>query len=369
MTKIFQIVSSINLGGAENLTFNLIDQCSLLHPGKFEFIMVELYATKSFYAYRKKVELRSKGIRVITLGGTSKRTSLPIAPFNLLYHIQKEKPQVIHSHTDLPDFVLSLALKMRSLKTVKIVRTIHNTELWSDHQDVGRVVESSFKEDKIIGVSHAALNAYYKIRDAYRLPISSKSLVIYNGCPTPKKESHHFKLDPQRINVAFCGRFVRQKGVDILVDVIQKLDKKIKDRILFHFVGDGPYKELVSNLAAQNDNVLMYGAVSNLAGKIYDFDFLIVPSRFEGLGLISIESSLSGVPVIAARAPGLDETLPPDWPLFFDLDNTSELEDIFEKIIDTGFDKQHLKTVALNYVSKKFSMKEMAVGYSSIYLD
>src|SRR5688572_20386385 len=130
MTKIFEIITSVNLGGAENLTFNLVDQCSALHPGKFEFVIIELYATKSFYAYRKKVELRSKGVKVITLGGTSKRSSLPIAPFNLLNHIRKEKPHIIHSHTDLPDFVLSLALKMRRLKKIKIIRTIHNTQLW-----------------------------------------------------------------------------------------------------------------------------------------------------------------------------------------------------------------------------------------------
>ena len=152
------------------------------------------------------------------------------------------------------------------------------------------------------------------------------------------------------------------------MDVIEKLDKKFDAKICFHFVGDGPLKEKVTTLANERKNVLMYGAVGNLAGKIYDFDYLIVPSRFEGLGLISIESSLSKVPVIAAKAPGLDETLPEDWPLFFNLNRKDELVDIFEKIINAAFDHQQLQEDAFTFVSKKFSMVEMAAGYSSIYL-
>jgi glycosyltransferase involved in cell wall biosynthesis len=368
MIKIFEIITSVSLGGAENLTINLVDQCSLLHPDKFEFVIVELYASKSLYALRKKVELRSKGVRVITLGGTNKRRSLLLAPFSLWHHIKKEKPQIIHSHTDLPDFVLSAVLKPVSLKNIKIIRTIHNTELWGDHNYIGKLVESSFREDTVIGVSQGALNAYNNLRTKYKLPISSKTSVIYNGCSIPKKDTHHFKLDNQKINIAFCGRFVYQKGVDILVEVIQKLNTRLKDRILFHFVGDGPDKNLFLKLAEHNENVLHYSPVSNLAGKIYGFDFLIMPSRFEGLPLLSIESSLSRVPVIASKAPGLDETLPPDWPLFFSLDNTTEIEIMFQKIMDSIFNIENLETSAFDYVAKKFSMEEMAKAYSTIYL-
>src|SRR5688572_26177795 len=195
MIKVFEIITSVNLGGAENFTFTLIDQCTQLHPGKFEFIVVELYASKTLYAYRKKVELRSKGVKVITLGGSTKRSSLPVAPITLLYHIQKEKPTVIHAHTDLPDLVLSLALKVKRSSSTKIVRTIHNTELWGDHRAIGKFVESSFKDDSIVGVSQAALSAYVTMRKNYNLPVSHDTRVIYNGCALPLRESHHFKLD------------------------------------------------------------------------------------------------------------------------------------------------------------------------------
>jgi glycosyltransferase involved in cell wall biosynthesis len=369
MIKIFEIISTIGLGGAENLTFNVVEQCSLRFAGKFQFVIIELYASKSFYSRRKKVDLRAKGVKIITLGGHDKRSSLIIAPFNLLRYIKKEKPQIIHSHTDLPDFVLGLVLKLNSLKNIKIVRTIHNVELWSEYHYIGKLVESSFIEDAVIGVSKGAIDSYCKIRNKYKLPVSSKRKTIYNGCSIPNREIHHFKLDSKRINIAFCGRFVYQKGIDILVRFIETLDSKIKDKILFHFIGDGMYKDLVLKLVERNENVVIYSPVSSLASKIYGFDYLIMPSRFEGLGLISIESSLSGVPVIAAKVPGLDETLPENWPLFFNLDNSLEIENILQSIVNAEFNRERLKTIAYEYVSNKFSMEEMIKGYADIYLN
>lgn len=368
MIRIFEIISSVSLGGAENVVFTLVDKCSDLHPGKFEFVVVELYASKSVYALRKKVELRSKGVRVITLGATSKRSSLLMAPFSLLYHIKKEKPSIIHAHTDLPDFVLGIAQKIKRLKGIKIIRTIHNTELWTDHPGVGKFVESSYKEDVIVAVSKAALNAYVNLRKKNHLPVSSTSLVIYNGCSVPIRESHHFRLDPKRVNIAFCGRYFYQKGIDVLVKFLEEHTDDYKESILFHFVGDGPYKDSVLNLASKHDNVIAYGSVVNLSRKIYDFDFLIMPSRFEGLGLISLESTLSKVPVIAAKAPGLDETLPADWPLFFNLDRSEELQAVLEKIAKRDYSKENLQDIAFTYVAEKFSIKEMIAGYSAIYL-
>jgi glycosyltransferase involved in cell wall biosynthesis len=50
----------------------------------------------------------------------------------------------------------------------------------------------------------------------------------------------------------------------------------------------------------------------DLAGRLRSFDAIVMPSRFEGLGLVAIEALCAGVPVLATNAPGLNEALP-DW--------------------------------------------------------
>jgi glycosyltransferase involved in cell wall biosynthesis len=70
---------------------------------------------------------------------------------------------------------------------------------------------------------------------------------------------------------------------------------------------------------------------------------MIMPSRFEGLVLIPIESLLSKVPVIAAFAKGLSETLPLDWSLQFQLENEQELMSVFDNIKNNKYDLTQLK--------------------------
>ena len=372
MSKIFQLINSIQLGGAEIVAFNLAEFCKSDSGNEFEFVVVELHQTKEKYSVQKKRELLSKNIRIISLSKRSKRFSLLIGPLLLAYYLMKEKPDIVHSHTDLPDFVLSNTMRIFSflnIKTPKIVRTIHNTELWSTHSKIGKYTEKTFLNDRIVAVSEAALNSYNKSRLKYSQPTSEYQQIIYNGCVIPKRKEHPFKIDADKINIAFCGRFENQKGIDVLIERIEVLNKKFREVFIFHIIGSGTYLHEVLHLAKRYANVLVYDAEPNVADKLYAFDFLIMPSRFEGLALMSIEASFSKVPLIAAFAPGLTETYPNDWPLKFHLENEEELLNIFEKISKHEYDLETLKNQVYLFVKQKFSHKGMIDAYSKLYLE
>jgi glycosyltransferase involved in cell wall biosynthesis len=372
MSKIFQLINSIQLGGAEIVAFNLAEYCKSNTSSDFEFVVVELHQTHEAYSMEKKKELLSKKIRIISLSKSSKRLSLFIGPFSLAYQLLKEKPDIVHSHTDLPDFVLSNIVRLFSILRIKtpiIVRTIHNSELWATHQKLGKYTETAYVNDRIVGVSEAALNSYNNLRLKNDLPVSNFQQIIYNGCSIPQKKEHPFKLDKDKINIAFCGRFEKQKGIDVLIERVKVINKKFNGVFLFHIIGSGTYLPNVLKLSTDYTNVLVYDAVPNVADKLYAFDFVIMPSRFEGLALMSIEASFSKVPLIATIAPGLNETLPMDWPLQFHLENEEELLRIFEKINNHEYDFETLKNQVYLYVTQKFSHKGMIDAYSKLYLE
>lgn len=303
MSNIFQLISSIQLGGAENVAFDLAEHSGKELQGKPEIIIVELYATRNEYAKSKKEELKSRNIRVITLYNGSKRESLVFAPLSLLSLIKKEKPLIIHSHTDLPDFVLATTIRLIRFFRIKrphVVRTIHNTQLWRSHHKLGRFTESAFGEEYIVSVSSYAMAAYEQLRKKYDLPISNNRQIIYNGCVVPKQSPHPFKIDHQKINIVFCGRFEDYKGMETLIQAIPEIENLFPSRFLFHLIGNGSYKKQLQKLVRENNNVLLYSPVNNVSTMFYGFNYLWMPSHFEGLALISIESSFSGVPVIAS---------------------------------------------------------------------
>lgn len=368
--KIFQLISSINLGGAENIAFLLSEQCLVDSSTLAEFTIVELYRSQTDYADAKRIELQEKKIKTYSLFKGSKRLSLVFAPFALLWGIKKEKPTIIHSHTDLPDCVLASTIRLMNLFNMtipKIIRTIHNTELWPTHPRIAQYTESTFQNDVIVGVSKAALEAYFKIRKENKLPISSQNKVIYNGCNLSSKKESQFLINKKKINIAFCGRFEAQKGIDILLKRILKINSIFENQFVFHLIGNGSYRSEVLKLTETTNNVFLYDSVNNISDKLYVFDFIIMPSRFEGLGLVSIEASLSKVPVIASKAAGLNETLPCNWSLLFDLDSEEELLEIFVKIVNNEFDMEQLKDAAFGFANQKFTVSSMIQDYNIIY--
>lgn len=372
MITIYQLISSIQLGGAENVAFQLSEHCETKSSDSFKFTVLELYKTRNNYAEEKKKILAEKGIDTLTLFKGSKRASMFFAPLKLFYLLWKNKPAIVHSHTDLPDFVLATSLRILSFFNIKkpaIARTIHNTELWSTHPRFAKYTESAFHNDYIASVSLGALNAHEKLRLTSKLLVSPYQTVIYNGCKIPEKREHPFKIDKYKINIAFCGRFEVYKGIDTLISVIKKLNALHPDVFVFHIIGNGSYLKDILNLQKKHANVYVHDSVPNISDKLYAFDFLFMPSHFEGLPLVSIESSFAKVPVIASYAPGLDETLPDDWPLRFKLENENELLMIFKNIQNNYYDLDELKLKAYNFALNHFSYDKMINEYSKFYLD
>ncbi|MEA5126985.1 MAG: glycosyltransferase family 4 protein [Proteiniphilum sp.] len=370
MNKIYQLITSVQLGGAEIVAMDLAEHCGKDTDIKTEMTIVELFSTQNSYAVAKKKELASKNIRIITLYKGSKRMSLIFAPFSLIRLIKKERPFIIHSHTDLPDLVLSVTMRIARFfrfQFPQVARTIHNTQLWRTHHALGRITESVYGDESIVAVSSYAMNAYEELRKKYGLNISPNRTIIYNGCTVPQPCPHSFNINRERINIVFCGRFEEYKGMETLISAIPEIERRFPRHFQFHLIGDGSYKTQLQQLARENENVFLYDPISNVSTMFHAFDYLLMPSHFEGLGLISVEASFSGVPVIASFAPGLDETLPETWPLKFYLNNHDELYVIFGNIVHNRYEKSKLQKMAYDFVSKRFSQNRMIQSYNTLY--
>ena len=124
---------------------------------------------------------------------------------------------------------------------------------------------------------------------------------------------------------------------------------------------DPKYKQIINN-CRKTPEELAYPFHFD-KGKIN----IALCGRFEGLALTSIETSFSGVPVIASFAPGLDETLPEKCPFKFHLNNDKELYDIFDKINSNQLDKEAIKKMAYDYVNERFSLDRMINSYNELY--
>ena len=111
------------------------------------------------------------------------------------------------------------------------------------------------------------------------------------------------------IVVAYLGRIVMEKGLDVFVEAILALiDRGIRHRVLV--IGDGPARPWFEQ---QLPDAIFAGQLTgpDLARALASADVLLNPSITEAFGNVTLEAMACGLPVIAADATGASNLVRP----------------------------------------------------------
>ncbi|OZD57691.1 alpha-(1-2)-phosphatidylinositol mannosyltransferase [Rhodococcus sp. 06-1059B-a] len=123
-----------------------------------------------------------------------------------------------------------------------------------------------------------------------------------------------------RPTVLCLSRLVPRKGQDYLIRSIEGIRAKVDGAVLV-IVGGGPYEGALRTLARKagvEEHVIFTGTVpsAELAAHHTIADVFAMPSRtrgagldVEGLGIVYLEASATGVPVVAGMSGGAPETV------------------------------------------------------------
>jgi phosphatidylinositol alpha-1,6-mannosyltransferase len=129
----------------------------------------------------------------------------------------------------------------------------------------------------------------------------------------------HLGLEHKKVIVS-VGRLVHRKGQDRLIESMPKILEKSPDAHLL-MVGQGPYLEHLAKLVAINnlsEHVSFIGRIqyAELPEYICAGDVFAMPSRsrlagleVEGLGIVYLEASACGLPVVAGASGGAPDAV------------------------------------------------------------
>lgn len=353
-TVVFQVITHLEMGGAERIAFNIAKSKNR----NFDYHIVEVAQGNSSYTQEMIKELESNNIKYHRSNIINNKKAILLFPFRLKKLCDKYKPDVIHTHTEVPDLSVFIFSKIFHNVKFKLVRTLHNTVLWQDWNRIGNIVE------KWIIKNNANVSNSISVTESYKNKFG-KSLnipLIYNGFK--KSEQLEYKgLNNKKINILFAGRFVPQKGIESLIEVVKNVDENIFD---FTIAGTGPLDVLLYSNLGNKSNVKIIPPISNLSHYLKSFDYVLITSVHEGLNSLSIEASYNGTPIIANDIDGLNETIPLEWPLKVKENNIDSYKAIFERLISINRDE--LKDMAYNFVDRNFSISKMQKEYEQFYL-
>jgi phosphatidylinositol alpha-1,6-mannosyltransferase len=123
-----------------------------------------------------------------------------------------------------------------------------------------------------------------------------------------------------RPTVVCVSRLVPRKGQDMLIRALPELREQVPDVVLL-LVGGGPYRKHLTGMVDDfgvGDNVVITGSVpwQELPAHYNAGDVFAMPARtrgkgldVEGLGIVYLEASAAGLPVVAGNSGGAPEAV------------------------------------------------------------
>lgn len=163
----------------------------------------------------------------------------------------------------------------------------------------------------INGVDYAAWNP---ATDAH-LPMKYDQAAVAEGkaaCKAALQAELGLPLQPKTPLIAFIGRLVDQKGLDLVSGAMQDLLRSIDAQWVILGTGEPKYHQLLMSLAERNPNrlVVRLSFSESLAHRIEaGADLFLMPSRYEPCGLNQLYSLKYGtIPVVRATG-GLVDTI------------------------------------------------------------
>jgi glycogen(starch) synthase len=145
---------------------------------------------------------------------------------------------------------------------------------------------------------------------AYGPALLDKARVIPNGIDLDAVRAAEPEIRP-RPYVAGIGRFVRQKGFDLLIDGFARIAADHADLDLV-LAGDGPERDSLVRQAASSpfaERIEFLGGVPSprAFGLLRGASAFVLASRHDVAPLVILEAMAAGAPVLAARVGGVPE--------------------------------------------------------------
>ena len=297
--KVAEFVSRLVSGGVESMLLNYLGHFS--HPEDFDIHIV----TQDINDARCVEQFRRAGYTVDIV--THKRKSIKKNVIEVFRLLRQEHFDVVHSHMTLTNFYVLILAWLTG--TRQLISHSHNAFI-SD-SPIKRLLWFFLKKINQL-VSNVWIACGYDagvFLFGKRAMHNGKVTLLPNAIDLDKFKFDEHKREVMRSKLAIhktefvvghIGRFMKQKNHKYLVDVFHEFLRFRPDSKLL-LVGTGELEknihEYVDKLGLRN-KVIFAGSVQNTWDYYQAMDAFVLPSKYEGLPVVSIEAQASDLPIL-----------------------------------------------------------------------
>jgi glycosyltransferase involved in cell wall biosynthesis len=226
-------------------------------------------------------------------------------------------------------------------------------------------------QDKIVAVSQELSSKLKKIYPPGKV-IEIDNSIDPDAVVDKSNEFVDFCPDESHFNVAFVGRFVPVKRVDLFYQIASKiLELDSKGNIHFYMIGDGPlWRQMNDDITAagRENRIHLTGFVQNVAPYLKHMNLLLFTSDHEGLPMTLLEAIVLNVAVISRSLATIKQVLcDGECGFIVDSDNISDFSSLIIEIRDGNQDISSKLAFAIANLQSKYTIKNNAQRYVGVY--
>ena len=348
MRHIVHILPALPFGGAEKMVVELIR-----HSNREEFN----FSIITFFDNNPLAAELPPDVPVFVV---SKKGKLD---WGLIGRVQKQleilQPDIVHTHLFGGDVWGRLAARRLRIPVITTEHNINIGESW-----VHALVKRWLRHKSQIHVALSQAIAHYMQR-TYGI---HDPQIIPTGVELERFTNVTAPVFGTPLKILLLGRLTVQKGQIIALRALSGI-RHHNWRLTI--AGNGEDKEKLvhmTNALALADRVRLVSATHDVSKLLAEHDVLIMPSLWEGLGIVAREAMAAGRVVIASRTGGLPEFITHGQTGYLvEPNDVGALREAIKHVIEYPDEALSVAAEARVFADANFGIMPMVVAYSALY--
>lgn len=289
--RVLYIIDTLAFGGAQRQLLELIK--GVLNDGRYEPALC-------FYVNRVDFEEAFRALRIPIYRIDKKNKNPILFLMSLVRLIREAKAKIVHTYLVSPNFWGRLAAIIAFVPIIIASERIYNPD--KPKREI--FADRFFKLfTSMIIVNSRSAEEFLKKKERIN---PNKIKTIYNGIDLSLFEyisdnplKTRYSIPDSCIVIGIVGRLVEQKGHEFLFKALSEIHQKGWKLLI---IGEGILRESLFRLSEElgiSQNIVWVGTSNEVSAFMKMFDFLVLPSLWEGFPNVILEAMAAGKPVIA----------------------------------------------------------------------